>query len=147
MKNAHIVLLVYSLVILLSVLYFGFMQHFGFRGMAFEIGGRDRIFSFFDFLILFVTALSIFLLVLSLEAFRRTNDTRLLILSFAFFFFSLVEFLSVLENFFPREFIYINNASKVLELLVLLSFVMLIYSAYKGGKNRGMKTRKRTSRQ
>jgi hypothetical protein len=131
MKKIYIIALVYILAIATAVVYFGVMQHFGHRGLVFDIGGRDRIFGLPDILIPVVTIASIFLLILSLIAFKRTNDTRILILSLAFFFFMLHALLEVLDNFFPREFIFINNATAVLEFLVLLSFIMLIYSSYK----------------
>ena len=34
----------------------------------------------------------------------------------------------VSRHFFPMEFIYIDSASQTLELLVLLSFIMMMYS-------------------
>ncbi len=144
MKKAHIIVLVYVLVILASAVYFGMMQHFGFKGMGFCVGGRDRIFSALDILIVTVFAASLFLLLLSLVAFRRTNDNRMLIVSLAFFFFSANSFLSVLENFFPDEFIFIDHASQVLNMLVLVSFIMLMYAGFKRSEN--IKKRKQRKR-
>ncbi|MBI5060688.1 MAG: hypothetical protein HZB67_00060 [Candidatus Aenigmarchaeota archaeon] len=141
MKKSYLILLVYLLVIVFSVIYFVFMQHFGSKGLLFSVGGKDRILGLLDILIIIVTAVSIFLLVISLLALKRTNDNRMLLLSLAFFFFSMNAFLSVLDNFFPNEFIYIDHASKTLDVLVIASFLMLIYSGYKRSCHRA-KTKK-----
>lgn len=130
-KPFKIILLVYAVVIIGAIVYFGFLQHFGFRGLLFNIAGKDHVVNPVDALILAVTLAAFFLLAISLLAYRRTNDSRILIVSLAFFFFAVKEFLFLLDNFFPQENIYIGNAERTLELLILLSFMMLMYGTFK----------------
>jgi len=52
---------------------------------------------------------------------------KLFLISIAFFFFAIKEVLVVFENFFPNEYIFIDNASRGLELLTLISFILLLY--------------------
>ncbi|MFH0832768.1 MAG: hypothetical protein V1900_03560 [Candidatus Aenigmatarchaeota archaeon] len=136
MKNYHILIMVYSVVIIASIVYFGFFQHFGARNLNFCMGGRDNAISLIDLMIILAVAVSLSLLVISILAFKRTNDIKMLILALAFFFFSVKEFLSAFENFFPGEFIYIDNMDKMLELLIFLSFIILLYAGYKNIMNK-----------
>jgi hypothetical protein len=135
-KHFYIVLAVYVAVIACSVIYFGLLQHFGFSGMEFRLGGHNQMIDIMDIVILVATTASLFLLIISLLATKRTGDTRMLIISIAFFFFVIKEFLFIFENFFPGENIYIDNAERTLELLILLSFIMLIYGTYKRTENK-----------
>jgi hypothetical protein len=132
MKNSHILVIVYSAVIIASVIYFGFMQHFMPTLGCFNIGGRDYSIGILDFLIIIAVIASVFLLIISLLAFSRTNDLRMLILALAFFFFSVKELLAVCENFFPGSYIYIDHMDKTLDVLIFMSFIILIYASYKG---------------
>jgi hypothetical protein len=141
-KHFYIVMAVYAVVIVCSVIYFGLMQHFGFSGMEFNLGGHNQMIDIMDIVILVATIASVFLLAISLIATKRTGDTRMLIISIAFFFFVIKEFLFIFENFFPGENIYIDNAERTLELLILLSFIMLIYGTYKRTENRSHMKRK-----
>lgn len=130
-KTVALVILIYFIVVSSFFIYFGLLQQFGVEGLVFNIGGRDHTVTPLDALILVATVAALFLLVISLIAFKRTKDTRILIISIAFFFFAVKEFLFMLENFFPGEFIYIDNAERALELLILLSFVMLMYGTHR----------------
>ncbi len=126
-KREYAVPIVYAIVIIGALIYFGFLQQFGYRGLVFQVGGQDRVLNVLDMLIILITIASLFLFVISIMAYRRTHDLRILIVSMAFFFFAVKEFLFLFENFFPGEFIYIDNAERVLELLILISFIMLMY--------------------
>ena len=139
MKTSYIVLAIYVAVIIGAVIYFGFLQQFGFKGLLFQIEGRDHIISPVDALIIIATIVAIFLFVISLLAYSRTRDTRILIVSLAFFFFAVKEFLFLFENFFPGEFIYIDNAEHTLELLILLSFMMLMYGTFRRSEKAKLK--------
>lgn len=118
--------LIYAIVIAGSVIYFVDMQKFGAQGMMFEPGGRDSAFDIFDMLILITLPVAVVLFVISAMAFRRKGDIRLFLVSLAFFFFLVKEVLGMLHNCFPREFIFIGNAERGLEFLILLSFVFLM---------------------
>lgn len=147
MNRTHIVILVYAAVIVVSAVYFVALQNFGFKGLLFTVEGRDRIINPIDVLILAVTIVSLFLLFISVLAFRRTKDTRVLIVSMAFFFFAVKEILFLFENFFPGEHIYIDNAERVLELLILLSFSMLMYGTYSRTKKAAKREARRSKRE
>jgi hypothetical protein len=126
-KRGQAIPIVYAAVIIGAIIYFGFLQQFGYRGLVFQVEGRDQVLSPLDVLIVFAAIASLFLFVISLMAYRRNRDLRVLVVSMAFFFFVVKEILFLFENFFPGEHIYIDNAERTLELLILLSFIMLMY--------------------
>lgn len=126
-KREQAVIAVYVIVILAALVYFAFLQQFGYKGLVFQIEGRDRVLNPLDILIIVTTIASLFLFVVSLMAYRRNHDLRILVVSMAFFFFVIKEILFLFKNFFPGEFIYIDNAERTLEFLILLSFIMLMY--------------------
>ncbi|MFH0949143.1 MAG: hypothetical protein V1802_01500 [Candidatus Aenigmatarchaeota archaeon] len=123
----YVMILIYAAVIIGSIFYFVYMQKFGTQGLEFSVTGEDRTFSIFDMLILLLTPVAFVLFIVSALAYRRKKDTRLFLVSLAFFFFLVKEVLNLLENFFPKEFIFIGNAERALEFLILLSFVFLLY--------------------
>lgn len=120
-------LIIYAVVMLASFVYFVSLQSFGTRGLEFSVVGRDNVFNIFDMLILFTIPTALLLWVLSLLAYRKKPEIRLFIVSIAFFFFTVKEFLNFLEAFFPKEFIFIGNAERALEFLILISFMFLLY--------------------
>lgn len=120
-------LIIYAVVLLASFVYFVSLQSFGARGLEFSVVGRDNVFNIFDMLILFTIPTALLLWVLSLLAYRKKPEIKLFIVSIAFFFFALKEFLNFLEAFFPKEFIFIGNAERALEFLILISFMFLLY--------------------
>jgi hypothetical protein len=124
------ILAIYVAVIGLSAIYFFVMQGFGSHGLTFSIGGRDNTFTAFDAILVAATAISFFLVALSLLAFKRKKDNRIFILSLAFFFFALHEVVQIFDAFYPQESIFIENATRVLDLLVLASLMMLLYSKF-----------------
>ena len=128
-RREQAVVAAYVIIILLAVVYFGFLQQFGYKGLVFQIEGRDKVLNPLDILIIVTTIASLFLLVISLMAYRRNHDLRILVVSLAFFFFAVKELLFMMENFFPGEFVYIDNAERTLEFLILRSFIMLMYGA------------------
>ncbi len=128
--NFFWIISIYLAVILFSGVYFFGWQHFGSNGLSFSIGGRNNLIDPFDIILLAATVISFFLVAISLLAFKRRKDNRLFILSLAFFFFAMHEVLLIFDNFYPGENIFIANASKVLDLLVLLSLTMLMYSKF-----------------
>lgn len=143
LKNSHILLLVYGTIIAASIIYFIVLQHFTPTIGCFNMGGRDYSIGILDILIIVAVIASIFLLVISLMAFGRTNDPKMLILALAFFFFSIKEFLAVGENFFPGSYIYIDHMDKTLDVLIFMSFIILIYAGYKGMKGKSENVRKK----
>ncbi len=120
-------LIIYAIVILGSFVYFVSLQSFGTRGLEFSVVGKDNAFSVFDMLIMFTLPVALLLWALSLLAYRRKPEIKLFITSIAFFFFAVKEFLNFLEAFFPNEFIYIGNAERALEFMILISFMFLLY--------------------
>src|SRR3989344_1969147 len=129
--SKNLILLAYVIVILAAFFYFVILQQFGYRGLVFTIEGKDHTFLPLDILIILSTVASAILLLISLTAFSRKRDLKLFVISFAFFFFTLRQFLFLLDNFFPEENIFIGNAVSTLDLLILLSFIMLMYRAKK----------------
>lgn len=124
----YTIILIYVAVIVLSWIYLFMLQGFGAHGLHFSIAGKDEVFNAFDILLLAATIAAFFLVALTLLAFRKRRDNRIFILAVAFFFFALREVLILFENFFPDEYIFISNAGKALDLLILVSFAMLVYS-------------------
>lgn len=120
-------LIIYAVVLAASFVYFVNLQSFGSKGLEFSMVGRDNAFTVFDMLILFTIPTALLLWVLSLMAYMRKPEIRLFIVSIAFFFFAVKEFLNFLEAFFPNEFIFIANAERALEFLILISFMFLLY--------------------
>ena len=129
--SINFILLAYVVVILAAFVYFVILQQFGYRGLVFTIEGKDHTFAPLDILIILSTIASSILLLISLTAFSRKKDLKLFVISFAFFFFTIRQFLFLLDNFFPAENIFIGNAVSTLDLLILLSFIMLMYRAKK----------------
>ncbi len=127
--------LLYVIFIAGAFVYFVGLQHFGYGGFQFSIEGRDRTLTPLDFVIISTFAISLVLLLISLIAFGRRRTVKVFIIALVFFFFTIKELLTILENFFPHENIYVENASGALELLILLSFVLLIYNIYKVKSN------------
>lgn len=124
------IILFYVIVIAFSAVYLFVWQGFGSKGLVFSIAGRDQVLNAFDIVLLLATIAAFFLVAISLLAFNRRRDNRIFVLTLAFFFFALSEMLQLFENFFPNEYIFISNAGKVLDLLILLSFAMLVYARY-----------------
>jgi len=127
LSSYHVIGIIYAVFIIGLAFYLVILQHFGFRGLEFQIGGRDNLITALDLLILGTTIASFALLGISLLAFKRKRDVRIFIISIAFFLFALKEFLFVIDNFFPGESVYIAHAERGLEFLILLSFMMLMY--------------------
>ena len=122
-----VIALIYAIFIIGAFVYFVGLQGFGFNGLQFSAQGRDQAFTPLDILIILTLILALSLMTISLLAFNRKKTTKLLIVSVVFFFFALKEFLDVMDNFFPSEKIYTLNAIAVLEVLILFSFVLIIY--------------------
>jgi len=133
-KTFFAIIAIYLIVIAFSAVYLFLWQGFGSKGLVFSIAGRDHVFNAFDIILLVATLASFFLVAISLLAFKKRRDNRIFILTIAFFFFALVQVLDIFENFFPSEYIFITNAERVLNLLILLSFGMLVYGRYKPRK-------------
>ena len=121
---------IYLAVIVVSWIYFFVLQGFGSHGLVFSINASDHNFNVFDLLLLAATAVSFFLVFISLLAFKRRKDNRIFILSVAFFLFALLEVFHLFDTFFPNEYIFIENAHKVIDLMILLSFAMLVYGRH-----------------
>jgi hypothetical protein len=121
---------VYLAIIVLCGIYIFALQGFGSKGLEFSIGGENRAIDAFDVILLAAAVASFFLVFISLLAFKRRKDNRIFILSIAFFLFAVNEILQIFDNFFPSEFIFIGNAQKVLDLLILFSFAMLVYGRH-----------------
>ena len=126
-KIAMLIVAVYAIVIIGSLIYFVYMQHFGSRGLEFQISGSDYTFTLFDGLIIILLPIALVLFAISIMAFFRKPNMRLFLISTTFFFFVIREVLFILENFFPKEFIFIQNAERALEFLILISFIFLLY--------------------
>lgn len=118
--------LIYGIFIAGALVYFVGLQHFGLNGCSFSVGGNDNVVTPLDVALTAIFILSAALLVISLVAFGRKKTVKLFIISLTFFFFTVKEFLVMMNNYFPGENIYIGNALGALELLILLSFMLLI---------------------
>lgn len=129
LASYQLVAAIYGIFIVGLVFYLVILQQFGFHGLEFQIGGKDNLITALDLLILVTTVASFALLGIALLAFKRKKDIRLFIIVLAFFFFALKEFLFLLDNFFPREAVFIGHAERGLEFLILLSFIMLLYAS------------------
>lgn len=127
LTSFYTLLLIYAVVIAVFFVYFVLLQNFGEKGLHFSLGGKDNVFNVFDVLILILLPVATALFVISFMAFMRKRDKRLFIISLAFFFFLAKQVLNLFQNFFPAEFIFIGNAESALELLILISFVFLLY--------------------
>ena len=125
--SLYSIVLIYAIVIAALAVYIFFMQQFGAKGMQFHLSGRDQSVTILDIAIIAVTIIALLLLLISLMAFKKKPDMRIFLISLAFFFFAAKEFLAFFENFFPKEHIFIDNAERGLELLMLISFILLLY--------------------
>jgi hypothetical protein len=127
LTSLYTMLIVYAIVGIASFVYFVSLQSFGTRGLEFSIVGKDNRLTVFDMLILFTLPTALLLWSLSILAYKRKPEVRLFIVSIAFFFFAVKELLNFLDAFFPKEHIYIGNAERALEFLILISFMFLLY--------------------
>lgn len=126
-QKAAVMLAIYAVIIVGSLIYFVALQNFGSGGLEFWVPGRDNAFTLFDILIIVTLPIALVLLAISTLAFFRKPRLRLFLISVAFFFFAVKEALFLLKNFFPNEFIFIDNAERALEFLILVSFIFLMY--------------------
>ncbi|MBI4896094.1 MAG: hypothetical protein HY832_00930 [Candidatus Aenigmarchaeota archaeon] len=124
--SLYMIFLIYLVVLVLSSVYIFWLQGFGSHGFNFDIEGRDQAIDAYDVVLLVATITAFFLVSISLLAFQKHRDIKIFILSIAFFLFALNELLEIFDNFFPREYIFINHARRVFNLLILLSFVLLL---------------------
>ena len=112
--------LLYTIFIIGALIYFVGLQQFGYHGFQMSLSGKDHAINPLDFVLVVTFILAAILLVVSLVAFGRKRTVKMFVISLIFFFFTIKEFLILLENFFPSENIYIGNATGALELLILL---------------------------
>ena len=118
---------IYAVLVLLTILFFGFSDYASGRSYYFDIGGRDTIFSFYDVSLFVVLAVSVVLTIVSTTAYVRKKNERLFFVSFAFFVFSIKSALKVVDNHIIGSYGYMGISIQTLELLVLLSLVFAIF--------------------
>ena len=118
---------IYAVLILLTVLFFGFADYTSDRSFRLQVGGRDTIFSFYDVSLFVVLAASIALTVVSTMAYVRKKNERLFFVAFAFFMFSIKSVLKIADNHIVGVYGYMGISIQTLELLILLSLFFAIF--------------------
>ena len=118
---------IYAVLILLTVLFFGFSEYASERPFHFQFGGRDTIFSFYDVSLFVVLIVSVALTVVSTAAYVRKKNERLFFVAFAFFMFSVKSALKIADNHLVGPYSYMGISIQTLELLILLSLFFAIF--------------------
>ena len=123
MKNK--VLVLYAAVIILTAVYLIFFENV--LGHSVRVGGQDHYFSAFDIVTIAISLVALALLVLSFMAYRRHPDSRMFMVSFAFLLFTVYSILNAIDNFFLGGYTAIGIAEKVVQFLVLLTFLVILF--------------------
>ncbi|MBI4162133.1 MAG: hypothetical protein HY513_00490 [Candidatus Aenigmarchaeota archaeon] len=119
------VLALYIAVIVIAAAYLLFFENV--LGHSVRIGGQDHYFSAFDIVTIGISLVALVLLVLSFMAYRRHPDSRMLMVSFAFLLFTIYSILNAVDNFFLGGYSAIGIAEKVVQFLVLLTFLVILF--------------------
>ncbi len=96
-------------------------------GFSLDKGGRDHKFSFFDVTLFLVFVLAAGLTIISTLAYSKKNSGRLLFVSFAFFLFTIMAVLRIIDNFVLGGYTYIGISISSLEFLILLSLFYALF--------------------
>ena len=87
--NFYTVVALYVAIIIVSYIYIFVLQGFGSHGLSIGEGGAGggNFFDIFDVILIAASSASLFLVFVTLVAFKRKKDNRIFILAVAFFFF------------------------------------------------------------
>lgn len=122
MKN---VLVLIGIIVVLGAVYLLAVEDvrtFEYRG----IGGADGKFSFYDTLLIAFPVISIVLLAISVMAYRRKPDLKLMLMTFAFLMFTAEGILKLIINLFSGDFRVILVVIQFSEMLILISFLYAV---------------------
>lgn len=126
----HIILL--GVVVLLVLLYFFAVEHLNIGVPTnFNLGGRDNHFSLFDLTIILISVVAAVLVIISLLAYNRKPDKKMLFVSLAFLLFTIKGILNFLDNFIIRQYATIAIAMQILDLLILVVFLLLLFKKFR----------------
>jgi hypothetical protein len=125
--TTNYVIAIYIAAILLSAFYLICIENISGASYEFSVGGRDLYFSPFDVVIVSISVLASVLLIISFAAYNRKRNSKMLIVSLAFLMFTVMGILKLLDNFLLRDYTAIGIAIQILEMLVLLSFVLVLF--------------------
>lgn len=121
------VIAIYIAVILLSVFYLVYIENISGTPYEFSVGGKDSYFSPFDVIIVSISVLALVLLIISFAAYKRKRNSKMLIISLAFLMFTMMGILKLIDNFLLRDYTAIGIAIQILQMLVLLSFILVLF--------------------
>lgn len=126
MSVKHLVAL-YLVLIILTGAYLLAVENVMGGNFSMDKGGRDHKFSFFDVTLFLVFILAAGLTAISSMAYNKKNSPRLFFISFAFFLFTLMAALRIIDNYLLGAYTYIGISISTLEFLILLSLFYALF--------------------
>ncbi len=121
------ILALYTALIILAAVYLLGIESVTNGSFSLNRGGRDVHFTFYDFTLFVVLAVSIALSVISYSAYNKKSINRLFFVAFAFFLFAIKAALKIIDNFVIGNYSYMGILIQTLEVLILLSLFYAIF--------------------
>lgn len=116
-------LLIYVAIIAITGLYLVFVEGVGVKHTV-NIGGY---FSPFDAFTIAISVVALVLLVIAFIAYRRHPDEKMLMVGLAFLLFTVFSVLDLINNFFPGSYSFIGIIMKILNFLILVTFLAILF--------------------
>jgi len=117
----------YLALIVLTGIYLFAVENVADGNFSLDRGGRDHKISFFDVTLFLVLILAAGLTAISSMAYNKKNSPRLFFVSFAFFLFTVMAALRIIDNFLLGAYTYIGISVSTLEFLILLSLFYALF--------------------
>ena len=117
----------YLVLIILTGAYLFAVEGISSGRFSLDSGGRDHKISFFDVTLFLVLILAAGLAVISSMAYGKKNSPRLFFVSLAFFLFTIMAALRIIDNFVLGAYTYIGISISTLEFLILLSLFYALF--------------------
>jgi len=126
MSVKHLIALYLALIVLTGIYLFA-VENVADGNFSLDRGGRDHKISFFDVTLFLVLILAAGLTAISSMAYNKKNSPRLFFVSFAFFLFTVMAALRIIDNFLLGAYTYIGISVSTLEFLILLSLFYALF--------------------
>lgn len=127
MNNTQKLVGAYAIIIIITGAYLLAVEGVADGSFSLDKGGRDHKFSFFDVTLFLVFVLAAGLTIISTMAYHKKNSGRLLFVSGAFFLFTIMAALRIIDNFVLGAYTYIGISISTLEFLILLSLFYALF--------------------
>ena len=118
--------LIYIAVIVITAAYLIYFEGVGTKHTI-NIGGEDNYFSPFDVFTIAISIIALALLIIAFIAYRRHPDEKMLMIGLAFLLFTIMGILDLIDNFFPGSYSAIGIIQKIINFLILLTFLAILF--------------------